>query len=47
MLHDHDYMNVIITGMGYEYGHIDYNSITKSNPEVKGKVISDEHLKKQ
>ncbi len=32
LLNDHNHMNIIITGMGYEYGHIDYNSITKINP---------------
>lgn len=35
LLNDPDYMNITITGMGYEYGKIDYNSITKSNPNIK------------
>ncbi|MBP1926366.1 HD-GYP domain-containing protein (c-di-GMP phosphodiesterase class II) [Sedimentibacter acidaminivorans] len=33
LLNDHEHMNIIITGMGYKYGHIDYNSITKANPK--------------
>lgn len=35
LLNDYKYMNITITGMGYEYGKIDYNSIKKSNPSLK------------
>ncbi len=33
LLNDIKYMNITINGMGYEYGHIDYNSIRRTNPK--------------
>jgi putative nucleotidyltransferase with HDIG domain len=36
LFNDLRYMNITITGMGYGYDKIDYNSITKTNSSVKG-----------
>lgn len=35
LLYDYKFMNITITGMGYDYGAIDYNSIAKANPKLK------------
>lgn len=35
LLYDYTYMNITITGMGYDYGKIDYNSISKAIPDQK------------
>lgn len=32
LLNNHEFMNITITGMGYDFGQIDYNSITKAKP---------------
>lgn len=36
LLYGRDFMNITITGMGYDYGNIDYNSIAKATPESGG-----------
>jgi len=35
LLYDYKFMNITITGMGYGYGTIDYNSIAKANPKLR------------
>jgi len=35
LLYDYNYMNITIAGMGYDYGKIDFNSISKAIPKLK------------